>query len=101
VQADAQVAGRILTDMTFLRNEGYLDVTYKDQDTGNPTKPHFRVVYGLVPNVEGRNLRCEVKWLPKGDEGDTKKRKRPSHCTIKVIGSGQFSIASAFKQGTG
>ena len=87
--------------MTFLRNEGYLDVTYKDQDTGKPTKPNFRVVYDLVPIVEGRNLRCEVRWPPKSDEGDTKKRKRPSHRTIKVIGPGQPSTDPASKPGTG
>jgi len=56
------------------------------------------VVYDLVPIVEGRNLRCEVRWPPPtGDEGNRKKRKRPSQRTIKVMGSGQFSIASAFK----
>ncbi|PQE30977.1 hypothetical protein CJF32_00007970 [Rutstroemia sp. NJR-2017a WRK4] len=82
--ADAQIAGRIIVDMTFLREKGIIQPVEPEDDKDGIE--HYRVDYELVAIVEGRALRYEARW-PAGEDG-------------QVQGSGQLSIAAAFKEGT-
>ncbi|TGO36697.1 hypothetical protein BHYA_0117g00210 [Botrytis hyacinthi] len=82
--ADAQIAGRIIVDMTFLREKGIITPVYPEEGIGG--KKHYRVEYELVAKVEGRALRYEARY-PAGKDG-------------KVQNKGQFSIAAAFREGT-
>ncbi|KAH7305661.1 hypothetical protein BKA65DRAFT_520707 [Rhexocercosporidium sp. MPI-PUGE-AT-0058] len=85
---DAQVAGKIIVDMTFLRNEGKIlpVLPVPNSDGAHRGKVHYRVEYDLVAIVEGRNLRYEARY-PANENG-------------KVQKTGQFSIAAAFQPGT-
>lgn len=85
----AQVAGKIVTDMTFLRDQGKIVPTYPEMQDGVAMKGqiHYEIQYDLVIVVEGRNLRYEARY-PSGSSG-------------KTLKSGQISIAAAFKPGTG
>jgi hypothetical protein len=87
--ADAQIAGKIITNMTFLRGEGKILPTFPvaDDDGAVRGKVHYKVEYDLVPIVEGRNLRYEARY--------------PANQFGKVQKTGQISIAAAFKPGTG
>ncbi|KAG4032827.1 hypothetical protein MFRU_006g02900 [Monilinia fructicola] len=82
--ADAQIAGRIIVDMTFLRDKGIIKPVYAKN--GKEGVEHYRVEYELVAIVAGRALRYEARY-PAGEEG-------------KVLGRGQFCIAAAFREGT-
>ncbi|ESZ92420.1 hypothetical protein SBOR_7179 [Sclerotinia borealis F-4128] len=82
--ADAQIAGRIIVDMTFLRDKGTIKPVYPEE--GNNGTKHYIVDYELVAIVSGRALRYEAKY-PAGEGG-------------KVQGKGQLSIAAAFREGT-
>ncbi|TGO22612.1 hypothetical protein BPAE_0161g00170 [Botrytis paeoniae] len=82
--ADAQIAGRIIVDMTFLRDKGIITPVYPEEGMGG--KEHYRVEYELVAKVEGRALRYEARY-PAGEGG-------------QVRCEGQFSIAAAFREGT-
>ncbi|KAB8293932.1 hypothetical protein EYC80_009405 [Monilinia laxa] len=82
--ADAQIAGRIIVDMTFLRERGIIKPV--DPDDGKKGVKHYKVEFELVAIVEGRALRYEARY-PAGEDG-------------KVLGKGQFCIAAAFKEGT-
>lgn len=81
---DAQIAGRIIVDMTFLRDKGIIKPVYAKN--GKEGVEHYRVEYELVAIVAGRALRYEARY-PAGEEG-------------KVLGRGQFCIAAAFREGT-
>ncbi|KAJ5054792.1 uncharacterized protein L3040_001056 [Drepanopeziza brunnea f. sp. 'multigermtubi'] len=81
---DAQVAGKIVVDMTFLRDEGRIQPILPPP--GPHGVAHYKVEYDLVAVVEGRNLRYEARY--------------PSN-SGKVRGTGQVSIAAAFQPGTG
>jgi hypothetical protein len=80
--------------MTFLRDEGLIDITYPEPDENGVIRggPHYRVEYDIVPTVEDRNLRYDAIWTPK-ENGQGSKRKR--------LQTAQISIASAFQPGTG
>ncbi|CAD6447518.1 9550ab3f-b26d-4fd0-b16a-2e456667b8c1 [Sclerotinia trifoliorum] len=82
--ADAQIAGRIIVDMTFLRDKNKIQPVFPEEGS-NGTK-HYRVDYELVAIVEGRALRYEAR-SPAAEGG-------------RVWGKGRFSIAAAFKEGT-
>ncbi|KAF7891902.1 hypothetical protein EAF00_008204 [Botryotinia globosa] len=82
--ANTQIAGRIIVDMTFLRDKGIITPVYPEEGLGG--KEHYRVEYELVAKVEGRALRYEARY-PAGKGGKVQKK-------------GQFSIAAAFKEGT-
>lgn len=101
--ADAQGAGRIVTDVTVLRDEGHLEIIYPTagRDGVVHTKPHYRVVYDLVVIVEGRNLRYEARWPALDNDVEIKKRKRAGKPKYLVLETAQVSIASAFLPGTG
>ncbi|KAH6723782.1 hypothetical protein BKA61DRAFT_626706 [Leptodontidium sp. MPI-SDFR-AT-0119] len=85
---DAQVAGKIIVDMTFLRDEGKIlpVLPVPDKDGVHQGKLHYKVEYDLVAVVEGRNLRYEARY-PANENGRVQK-------------TGQFSIAAAFLPGT-
>jgi hypothetical protein len=76
---DVQVAGKILVDMTFLREQGLI------KPISGKGKKHYRVEYELVAFVEGRNLRYEARYPAGG----------------KTQGAAQISIAAGFEPGTG
>lgn len=76
----AEIGGRIVVDMTFLRKEGLI------QPEGLPGKRHYKVEFKLVMIVDGRNLRYEARW-PIGEGA-------------QVQGKGQTCIAAAFVPGT-
>lgn len=78
------MAGEIVVDMTFLKDEGRIHPTIPD--AGAPGKPHYRVEFDLVITVSGRSLRFEARWL--GVPGG------------QVIESGETCIAAAFQSGT-
>ncbi|CZR65043.1 uncharacterized protein PAC_14943 [Phialocephala subalpina] len=90
-------AGRIIVDMTFLRDEGKITPIYPevygseegeyDEEEDIRGKPHYLITYDIVPIVQGRNLRYEVRY-PAGEPGKTQK-------------IGQICIAAAFTPGTG
>ncbi|PVH73664.1 hypothetical protein DL98DRAFT_430923 [Cadophora sp. DSE1049] len=86
---DAQVAGKIIVDMTFLRDEGkILPMLPVPDDGGVPQgKVHYKVEYDLYAVIEGRNLRYEALY--------------PANETGRVQKTGQISIAAAFRPGTG
>jgi len=100
--SDVQIAGTIVTDMTFLRDKGHIDITYPEPDDYGVTRghPHYRVEYDLVVIAEGRNLRYEARWTPKDNDQGSKKRKRSGQHKFEVVQTAQVSIASAFRPGT-
>ena len=86
--AGAQVAGKIIVDMSFLRDENLIWPTFAvpDEKKNPQGKTHWRVDYDLVPIVEGRNLRYEARY--------------PTNSSGKALKTGQVGIAAAFKPGT-
>jgi hypothetical protein len=102
MSSDVQIAGTIVTDMTFLRDEGHIDITYPEPDDYGVTRPpYYKVEYDIVVTVEGRNLRYEARWAPKDNDQGSKKRKRSGQHRSEVVQTAQVSIASAFRPGTG
>jgi hypothetical protein len=89
--------------MTFLRDEGHIQITYPKPDEYGVTRglPHYKVEYDIVVTVEGRNLRYEAIWTPKDNDQRSKKRKRSDQHKFEVLQTAQVSIASAFRPGTG
>ncbi|CZT52886.1 uncharacterized protein RSE6_14288 [Rhynchosporium secalis] len=88
INRQAEEAGRIIVDMTFLRTENHIQPTMPaiDQYGIQRGRPRYEITYDLVPIVEGRDLRYEARYPP-GELGEVKK-------------SGQISIAAAFEAGT-
>jgi hypothetical protein len=82
--ARVQITGKILTDMTWLRDQKLIKPVQPEDGYGG--KKHYRVEYELVAIVEGHNLRYEARY-PAGGGGEVQKAK-------------QVSIAAAFKPGT-
>ncbi|CZR65046.1 uncharacterized protein PAC_14946 [Phialocephala subalpina] len=90
INIDKQEVGRIVVDMSFLKDEGRITPIVPVPDvSGKIRKPHYEIIYDLVVTVEARNLRYEARY-PAGQDGQTLK-----------YGTGQISIAAAFKPGTG
>ncbi|KAH7377577.1 hypothetical protein BKA64DRAFT_767373, partial [Cadophora sp. MPI-SDFR-AT-0126] len=86
---DAQIVGRIITDMTFLRDQGLISPVGPKPDENGVLrgKPHYEVTYDLVPIVEGRDLKYVARF-PAGEGG-------------AVMKEAQICIAAAFKPGIG
>lgn len=99
---DAQCAGRIVTDVTELRDEALLEIVppRPDHEGVIRTQPLYRVEYDLVAIVEGRNLRYEARWWPRDNDSANKKRKFQGEAGYRVLETAQVSIASAFRPGT-
>ncbi|KAE9373611.1 hypothetical protein N431DRAFT_231547 [Stipitochalara longipes BDJ] len=98
---DVQCVGRIVTDVTTLRDEGHLEIIHPKPNTeGLRGKPHYRVEYDLVAFVEGRNLRYEARWPALDHYEKGNKRKRGDEAGYVVLETAQVSIASAFQPGT-
>jgi hypothetical protein len=97
---DAQIAGKLIVDMSFLRDDGHIEISPSQSDCQGKLigKPHYRVEYDIVPIVEGRNLRYEARW-PAIDTRRPKKARLQRKVEIKGIA--QISIAAAFQPGTG
>lgn len=111
----AQVAWKIITDMTFLKNEGHIEITQPRHDEHGVLRgqPHYVVEYDIVPIVEKRNLRLEARWPASrspeershsADENTSEarsaKRRRIEQITVKVQMTAQLSIAATFQPGT-
>jgi hypothetical protein len=82
LQAGIQVAGKILVDMTWLREQKIVKPI--DPGPGCNGIRYYKVEYELVAIVEGRNLRYEARYPAGG----------------KMQESRQVSIAAAFRPGT-
>lgn len=74
-------AGRIIADMTFLRDRGMIQPI--EPEEGGTWKRHYKVEFELVMIVEGRNLRFEAR--PPGGN---------------AVAWKTVSIAAAFRPGT-
>jgi hypothetical protein len=99
----AQIAGSINTDMSFLRDEGYIRITQPEFDkyTRRPIgKPHYRVEYDIVVIVENRNLRYQARW-PSKQALYAADQILALPETPEVRQRGQLSLAAAFIPGTG
>jgi hypothetical protein len=99
----AQLAGSISTDMSFLRDEGYIRITQPEINrwTQCPMgKPHYRVEYDIVVIVENRNLRYETRW-PSRQAVYASDQVLALPETPEVKQRGQLSLAAAFHPGTG
>jgi len=83
--AGLEVAGKILLDMTWLREKKIIRAVRGPKRQG---RLHYRVVYDLVAFVEGRNLKYEARY-PAGAGGKSHVQKTK-----------QVSIAAAFEPGT-
>jgi hypothetical protein len=58
--AGAEVAGDIVVDFTFLRDEGLIQPVYGENEAGQRVgKLHYRVTYTMVIKVVDRDLQCE------------------------------------------
>ncbi|PVH73654.1 hypothetical protein DL98DRAFT_371077, partial [Cadophora sp. DSE1049] len=59
-----QLEGKIITDMTFLKDENLISLITPMPDENGVVKgkAHYRVEYDLVPTIEKRNLRIEARW---------------------------------------
>lgn len=80
-----EVAGRIVADMTFLKDQGHIHPVNPEPGLKSGSR-HYRVDFDLVMKIEGRNIRFEARY-PSGPEG-------------QIQASGRFSIAAAFVPGT-
>lgn len=80
--AGLQIAGKILVDMTWLRDKKVIRPI--EPTSANGGIRHYKVEYELVAIIEGRDLRYEARYPAGG----------------KVQKSLQVSIAAAFRPGT-
>ncbi|CZS94244.1 uncharacterized protein RCO7_10355 [Rhynchosporium graminicola] len=89
INAGAQMVGTIITDMTYLRDEGLISpvIPQPDKDGIVRGKPHYEITFDLVPVVIARDMRYEARY--------------PANNHSKVVQTGQISIAAAFEPGTG
>ena len=102
---DAQIAGTIVTDMSFLRDKGLIEITIPTADDYGVVRgePHYVVDYDLFAIVDGRNLRYEARWPPldqEVDQGIKGRGKRRTQHRVKFKQVQQISLAAAFKPGT-
>jgi hypothetical protein len=97
----AVLAGSIVVDMTFLRDENHIvpdpPPSFPSQTgkgtQGNRAQGYWSVIFELVMIVDGRNLRYEARW-PVSDTVDAAAHGQ------SIRAAGQISIAAAFKPGT-
>ena len=85
----AEEAGRLVVDMTFLKDEGHVLPVIPEPDADGIVRgmPHYSVTYDLVPIVQGRDLKYVARY--------------PADGSGEVLKTGQISIAAAFEPGTG
>ncbi|KAK6080760.1 hsp70 protein [Seiridium cupressi] len=80
---DAEEVGAIITDFTFLREQGLVEPVQNYDATGNPIgKEHYEIEYKLYLEVVGRDLQCHAEY------GDRTRQ------------TSRINIASAFDPGT-
>ncbi|KAL5329393.1 hypothetical protein ACEPPN_002905 [Leptodophora sp. 'Broadleaf-Isolate-01'] len=74
MNAGAQEAGRLVVDMSFLREEGHISpiIPEANEDSVVRGKPYYQVIYDLAPIVEGRDLKY-VAMYPANDTGEVVK----------------------------
>ena len=91
---DAELAGSIEVDMTFLKDNNLIELQAPSEWSKPGTKDkYYAVEFDLVMIVDGRNLRYEARWPP------TLKDQPPpeQQTTVKAH---QISIAANFRPGT-
>lgn len=64
---EAEEVGRILVDLTFLREQGRIQLTREILPNGVYGKRHYRVAYTMVIKAIGRDLRCELSFFGLSD----------------------------------
>ncbi|KAH7305654.1 hypothetical protein BKA65DRAFT_443255 [Rhexocercosporidium sp. MPI-PUGE-AT-0058] len=105
---NAQEAGKIVTDMTFLKDENMIELISPEPDSQGIREPYYKIEYDLVPIIEKRNLRIEARWPASssddldGDRSGMKprKRRRNTQRNVNVRMTAQISIAATFEPGT-
>jgi hypothetical protein len=85
-KSDAQIAGRIKTDFTFLLEQNQIQIVPTSVKNGVVRKEHYLIEYELVPYVEGNNLKYQA-WYPSAKEG-------------QAVKEAQICITSAFEPGS-
>ncbi|PMD30615.1 hypothetical protein L207DRAFT_549324 [Hyaloscypha variabilis F] len=96
INKGAEIAGSITADMTFLKDEGLIQLTPPSvfSTYSGPKAPlHWEVTFELVMIIDGRNLRYEARWPPSNSP-------EASLYSQRVQEKGQICIAAAFKPGT-
>jgi hypothetical protein len=85
----ARIVGKLVSDMTFLRDDGLIRPTAPrlDADGMRQGMAHYDVTFDLVAIIECRNLRYEARY--------------PANSSGKAQKTDQVCIAAAFKPGTG
>ena len=85
----ARIVGKLVSDMTFLRDDRLIRPTAPrvDADGMKQGMAHYEVTFDLVVIIECRNLRYEARY--------------PANSSGKAQKTDQVCIAAAFKPGTG
>jgi hypothetical protein len=113
------LAGEIVADMTFLRDEKRIEklptAPLPGARRGAKQEYHWAVEFDLVMIIDGRNLRYEARWPPvdKPAQEDAEDQqidadnqladadsKQADANNQQVCAAGQVCIAAAFKPGT-
>lgn len=100
---DAQFVGRIVSDMTHLKNKNLLPIVEPQRDGEGELRGrrHYRIEYDIIPIVKGTDLIWEVGW-PSSDTlknvDSDRKRRRLEKYQFKQ--TAQLSLAPAFMPGT-
>jgi len=81
---EAEIAGRLEVDMTFLKTQGLVQPTLPEQ--GLMGRTHYKVAFEIYAYVDGMSLKYAARY-PQGEGGE-------------VRATGQINIAAAFKPGT-
>ncbi|CAI6338266.1 unnamed protein product [Periconia digitata] len=91
----AELAGSIIADMTFLRDENHIQPERRSESSELDEEPellHWAVRFELVMIVEGRNLRYQARWP---EAKNLRAGQRPH-----IRAQAQVCIAAAFQPGT-
>lgn len=114
------LAGEIIADMTFLRDEGRIKPKptppVPSRSRKKPRKPddHYEIEFDLVMIVEGRSLRYEARWPPRDtippppdanghipvDRSMYGESPQAADAGQRVLASDTVCIAAAFRPGT-
>ena len=81
-EGKVEVVGTIVTDMTFLRDEGHIQPVPREESESG--RSYYKIWFELVIEVDGRNLKYSARYPVGGN----------------AQGGGQISLAAAFRPGT-
>lgn len=63
---DVQIAGRIESDMTFLKKENKIQLLKDEYGSISKAKPHYRVELEISAELNGMLLEYSAKWTGPG-----------------------------------